>query len=179
MDPTHKYSNATGEDAMSWRWRYTDNHKRIATDIKGLDLVVATDRKDYYAFLVKGNQPQGYVKFEHLSYVPSSWQDQVFTPHSYTREQYRGKGYITSVYQWFLRAGHALLAAESHTSAASALWKGLIAKYPHRYLLKIRDAEHPFVPVDKDDATINTTVLLAPSTRSLNKLLKDMDNVDN
>jgi hypothetical protein len=176
MDPTHKYSNATGEDAMSWRWRFNNNDpKRIPTNIKGLDLVVAKDSVDYYAFLVKGKEPQGYVKFEGRLAVPSPWHGVVFTPHSYVREKYRGKGYITSVYQWFLKAGHGLLASDKHSPLASALWKGLLAKYPHQFLNHTPNEAYPFKKAPGDTGKNNTVALVTPNEQMLKKLLKGID----
>jgi hypothetical protein len=172
MDSTLNYSNAEGERAMDWRWRFLgDDKKIIETEIDGVYLVVGTDKMDYFVFLVKDGGPQGYVRFQLRLAVPSHWQKLVFTPHSYIRTAYRGKGYISSIYKWFLNsAGRALLSSDKHSAKASALWKGLMGKYPHQFLNPAPATPYGFVPANEDDKTDKTVVLIAKAPL-LKKLL--------
>lgn len=176
MDSTHEYSDTEGEDAMRYRWDHLRDQKKVKTSVPGLTIIVGTGSGsggyDYYAFLVVGDHPQGYVRFQYRFGIPSWWLKKVYTPHSYIRRSYRGLGYISSLYKWFLSSGRALLCSFEHSSDASALWNSLLSKYPHVFVRHTQKDQ--FVVVDADDKTDSTSALIATTQELLNKLIEGL-----
>jgi hypothetical protein len=174
MDPRLKYDSTEGEYAMSLRWRHLENKKFISTDNPEFRLVVGKAQLDYYVFILQkgaADTPVGYVRFQvRLGLdVPEKARYKVYTPHSYLRKEFRGKGFISSIYKWFLNSsGNCLLASYRHSPDASVLWKGLLAKYPHVFLTENLGK---YYVAPKDSKKKDTTALVG-ITKNLNPLMK-------
>lgn len=170
MDPYHEYEDWEGEYALDNRWARLKDKHYIKTNTE-YELVVGHDRLDYYVFIVTPEDSNGtpfdihgYVRFERVLTIRVGWQGLVFRPHSYMKPDYRGRGYISSIYKWFVNSGHCLVASYSHTPSASILWKSLIAKYPHFFVRNTRGTDPnrklDYIVTDADDGTANTIAVI-------------------
>ncbi len=168
MDPYHEYEDWEGEHALKGRWTALKDKHVIKTDTQ-YELVVGREWKDYYVFITTPSTTDdpilhGYVRFEKVLTIRVGWQGLVFRPHSYMKPDYRGRGYISSIYKWFINSGHCLVASNSHTPSASKLWKSLISKYPHFFVKDVRGTDPTrkldYVITDADDGTDNTIAVV-------------------
>lgn len=127
-------------ESRNWKTR------TVNTNQKGLKLLVrvnqfgdeyrvflAEDRSAVKAFILPSGKTAAplvaYARFLTPPELPHQLTRIVFEPHSLVVDRYRGRGFMRTIYSWFLDSGHCLISTSSHTKDAGKMWDWLASKY--------------------------------------------------
>lgn len=105
----------------------------VDTNIPGVTLEVSEFSYKFTVLIVNKGRYVGYVDFvrpDHTHNDVFSYNLKTWTPHSGIIKSHAGRGYVRSVYRWFLDAGHNLVTGHEQTEASNGLWRSLARFYP-------------------------------------------------
>lgn len=125
----------------SLSWRSIDQlgkpSETVQTTIPGTVLRIHKRQRGYTIIVSVDGKAVGFVDFvKPKPLVGSEFHPNVYTPHSGIKKSHTGRGIISTIYRWFLDAGHSLITGFEQTQASNAMWRSLARNYDWQLLDK-------------------------------------------
>lgn len=105
----------------------------VKTSVPGITLEIHDYGNKYVTIIKDQGKKVGFIDFVEPNQVYDSrfnFNSHTRTPHSGIRETHTGRGYISTIYRWFLDAGHNLVTGHEQTESSNAMWRSLARSYP-------------------------------------------------
>ena len=134
----------------------------VKTNTPGIVLRVYNMETAYKIVVSDDGKPVGFIDFvrpANLAGKPAKkLAANTFTPHSGIKKSHTGRGIVSTIYRWFLDAGHNLITGHEQTEASNAMWKSLARHYDWMLVDKYgRKIENP---TDEDGTDPTTRIVL-------------------
>lgn len=135
----------------------------IPTNIEGVQIRVIQCPSGHYLVSIE-HTDNSYMKDPHrfvednfiigcvelLNRNHYGFKEHVFEPHSFIDKDYRGLGYIESIYRWVLDNGFRLVSGDRQTVCSDGLWKKLAKDYEFSYFDNGRNRIIPVIDMTND-----------------------------
>jgi len=142
-----------------FRYRVEDCREYCADKIYGdhyQDAIIPTNFENIHLRVIKTGERGFYVAIEDIDncivgaveLITRNYKSfgRVLEPHSFIEKEYRGRGYVESVYRWLLDNGFRLVSGDRQTACSNGLWKKLSADYEFNYY---NNWEDKVIPVNE------------------------------